>query len=125
MLTPVARPEVRIDVAACQRDNRRWRVAWRVHNDGAEPLRLEDAWIPHGRFRGDGHIPVLETIPAGETTLLTFMVTSDEPPETVVENAYLILRGDAWRIFARMRVEFDAQALMRPIVETVTLQSIQ
>jgi hypothetical protein len=125
MLTPVARPEVRIVVDSCQPENGHWRVAWRVHNEGRTALSLNDAWIPHGRFRGDGHIPLSETIGPGEATLISFTVTGDEPPNTVVENAYLILRSDAWRIFARMRVEFDAQAVMQPIVETVTLQSIQ
>jgi hypothetical protein len=42
----------------------------------------------------------------------------------VVENAFLILRLSlGWRVFVRMRVEFDADATPHPIPELVTLQS--
>ena len=48
---------------------------------------------------------------------------------TIVENAFLILRasvsGAPWRIFIRMRVEFDASAVPVPVVETVTTQSLK
>jgi hypothetical protein len=88
-------------------------------------LRLEDAWIPHGRFRGKGHIPLSAVIDPGASTRLDFVVSANEPPGTVVENAFLILRAGAWRLFARMRVEFDDQARAMPMVEAVTVQSLQ
>jgi hypothetical protein len=51
-------------------------------------------------------------------------VRAREEPGTRVDNAYLILQvstdGQAWRIFTRMRVEFDTQAAPRPIVEVIT-----
>jgi hypothetical protein len=100
-------------------------VVWRVRNDGPDQLSLEDAWIPHGRFRGDGHIPLRVVIEPGTSGLLDFSVAADEPPGTVVENAFLILRAGAWRLFARTRVEFDNLARPVPMVETVTAQSLQ
>jgi len=130
MLTAVE-PSVRIEVSSCRRCSTpigRWRVAWLVHNDGSSPLRLEDAWIPHGRFLGEGHVSLQMDIEPGSGSRLELSVTSDEPPGTVVENAFLILRVHAaeraWRVFARMRVEFDDWAAARPVMEAVRAQSI-
>jgi hypothetical protein len=130
MLTAV-KPPVRIEVLSCERGDTagQWRVTWLVHGMVRCPLVIEDAWVPHGRFRGEGHVvPGLEIGPGG-TARLTLALTSAEAAGTVVENAFLIFRvhgsGRAWRVFARMRVEFDAQAHAMPIVESVTAQSIQ
>jgi len=104
-------------------------VAWEVTNLLTTILVIEDAWIPHGKFRGEGRISLHESLGPGLTRLLELQVTTDEPVETVVENAFLILRvvasTDAWRVFARMRVQFDACSVPRPSVETVTAQSLQ
>ena len=184
MLTPMAGPQVRIEILSCQADSTgRWRVTWRVTNDGPEPLHLEDAWIPHGRFRGEGHIPLSIEMRPGQSTRLDLRVNvmqalptrstaveepppiasgppptpsivveeppsiasgppptpstvveeppsiASGPPPTVIENAFLILRASgserAWRIFAKIRVEFDARGAPTPIVEAVTTQSLQ
>ncbi len=125
MLTAVEAP-VRITVASVEADNDRWLVTWDVFNDSRELLVLEDAWLPHGRFRGDGHISPGTRVAPGQSSRLALRVTAHEPPGTVVENAFLILRvSGRWRIFARMRIEFDANTRPRPIVEAITTQSIQ
>jgi hypothetical protein len=102
-------------------------VAWLIANDANEPIWLNDAWVPHGRFRGDGHVPLSLTVEPGGSVRLELSVASAEPAGTVVENAFLILRmasgGQAWRVFARMRIEFDATGRPLPIVENVTVQS--
>jgi hypothetical protein len=123
----MAGPDVQIEVETRRPDAQpgRWRVVWRVANAGSEPLRLEDAWIPHGRFRGDGHVPISAVIDPGASAPLEFVVSANEAPLTVVENAFLILRAGRWRLFARMRIEFDAHGVPRPIVETVTVQSLE
>jgi hypothetical protein len=100
-------------------------VAWLVHSDEPEPLEIRDAWIPHGQFRGEGHLPLALRLPGGGSVRLDFLVSSQAPAGTVVHNAFLILQMYRWRVFARMRVEFDAEARPRPIVEVVTSQSIQ
>ena len=106
----------------------RWQVTWSIANDGAESLVLEAAWIPHGRFRGEGRMPLSSQVNPGESALLKFSVTAREPPGTRVENAFLILRanrqGHTWRIFTRMRIEFDAQAVPTPVIELITVQPI-
>ena len=118
-----------VDCRAHGKSGRRWLATWVLRNDDAQQLHLEMAWIPHGRFRGDGRFGLDAIVNAGDSTRLEFPVTAQEAPETVVENAFLILRvrsqGRGWRIFTRMRVEFDAQAVPRPRVEVVTLQSIE
>jgi hypothetical protein len=131
MLTPVDPPRVRIEVAACRpaASVGRWRVTWTVHNDSSDVLSLEEAWVPHGRFRGDGHVPVVAALAPGERYDLSLEVTSAEAPGTVVENAYLIVRAALGmtpvRLFARMRVVFDQHAQAQPAVETLTAQFVQ
>jgi len=99
-----------------------------MRNAGPAALGLEAAWIPHGRFRGDGRMLLSSELGARESRRLDFGVSAAEPPGTVVENAFLILRvsseGRAWRIFTRMRIEFDAESTPRPIVELVTTQAL-
>ena len=131
MLTRVE-PRIRIEVVGCHpADGQpgRWQVAWLVHNDEPMALEIHNAWIPHGQFRGDGRLPLGVTVDTGGSARVELPVALAEAAGTVVHNAFLILQvsggGRAWRVFARMRVEFDAQASPRPIVEVVTSQSIQ
>jgi hypothetical protein len=104
-------------------------VTWLISNQADEPLRLEGAWVPHGRFRGDGHMPLATEILPGESWRLTQEVTASEAPETVVENAFLIIRlrrrDQAWRVFTRMRIEFKVDGVPVPVVEDIISQSIQ
>jgi hypothetical protein len=129
MLTAVAAP-VRISVAGCTPEGPgAWRFRWHVSSSSREPLRVEEAWLPHGRFRGEGHVPTdLSLEPnGGLPAVLELRVSCSEAPGTVVANAFLILRvrsaTAAWRVFARMRVEFDASSV-RPVVEVVTAQAL-
>jgi hypothetical protein len=128
MLTPVE-PRVSVAVESVQAaGDGRWQVSWLVTNDGPESLALEAVWIPHGRFRGEGRMPLSVGVDPGRSAQLTFSVTAREEAGTSVENAFLILRGisegRAWRIFTRMRIEFDAQASPRPVIELITVQPI-
>ena len=127
-------PPVRIEVVSAQPEgdqHGRWRVSWLVANEAAEPLELHAAWIPHGRFRGDGHLPLALSVPGGGSARLEFAVATAGAAGEVIRNAFLILQlsgpsgGSTWRVFTRMRVEFDAQARPKPIVELVTSQSVQ
>ncbi len=123
MLTAVEAP-VRISVASVEPDNGRWLITWHVTNLTRGELTLDDAWLPHGRFRGEGHRSLDLAIAPEGTSRVQLRVHSHEAPGTVVNNAFLILRlNNRWRVFARMRVEFDA--MPRPIVEAVTVQSLQ
>jgi hypothetical protein len=87
---------------------------------------LEAAWIPHSRFHGDGRLALEQPLAPGAHTTLAFTITADEPAGTRVDNAFVILRvlhaDHAWRVFTRMRIEFDAAAAPHPIRERVTMQ---
>src|SRR5579859_7188812 len=126
MLRAMPEPVARIEIESVRPDvvSGRWHVSWRLFNDGPLPLALHDAWVPHGRFRGEGHVTLALTVAPGDSTTLELKVATDEAPGTVVENAYLILRSDAFRLFVRMRVTFDDQQTPQPVVETVSAQSL-
>jgi len=127
MLTAVE-PPVRIRVNSCARGstNACWRVGWRLTNLLREPLLLQDAWVPHGRFRGEGHIALHTSLAAGADHDLALNVLADEAPGTVVENAFLIVQmrsaTQGWRVFARMKVVFGD--VPTPTIEAVTAQPL-
>jgi hypothetical protein len=104
-----------------------WRVSWDVSNIVGEDLFIEDAWVPHGKFRGHGHVHIGKTLARGATTTLELSVEGNEPDGTTVNNAFFIVRvrarEQAWRVFARMRIEFKASR-MQPHIEAVTAQSL-
>ena len=103
-----------------------WRVIWRIHNQGDSAVSIESAWVPHGRFRGQGRLALqpVRRIDAGQATELELLVHAQEEPGTVVENAFLILLlSSRWRVFTRMRIEFDSEAKPWPVPEVLTLQS--
>jgi len=128
MLTAVDAP-VRISVLGCEPDEARgrWHVRWQVANVCNGPVVLEDAWVPHGRFRGDGHVLLDAAISPGGWHVLELGVSASEPPGTVVDNAFLILRlrgqRETWRVFARMRIQFSAASVL-PVIEAVTVQAV-
>ena len=125
MLVPLE-PKVRVEVADCvHAAPGGWRVTWRIHNEGPRPIALEAAWVPHGRFRGEGRVPLARRLEPGQATAVDLTVQSHEVPGTVVENAFLILRTWKWRIFVRMRVEFDDASKPGPMVELVTVQRLR
>ncbi len=124
-------PRVTFSARKCQPAGEpgRWRANWIVHNAESDPLELQAAWIPHGRFRGDGRLDLAGQVEPHASRELEFTVTADEEPGTRFENAFLILRVElqrrAWRVFVRMRIEFDADAVPTPVVEAVTRQSLK
>jgi hypothetical protein len=97
----------------------RWRVTWSITNMSDSELVIVDAWVPHGRFRGEGHVPLGVTVAPGSVFDLALDVSSDEPAGTIVKNAFLILRVSGYRVFTRMRIQFTASG-MTPIIESVT-----
>jgi hypothetical protein len=120
----LVRPSVRVTVESCVRDGDAWLVGFLVSNAGPSTLSLVSAWVPHGRFRGaDGRTPLDVHLAPGASHALAVRVLTCEPPGTVVENAFLILQAERWRIFTRMRIEFSPEPV--PIVEQVTLQPIE
>ncbi len=101
-----------------------WRFTWSVSNRDEGPLRMLDAWLPHGRFRcPKQEIVPIRTIQPGAEDRLELPVKAHEEPGTVVENCFVILsvkRGnEQWRIFARLRITFGSDGA--PDAETVLI----
>lgn len=105
-------------------------MGWYVHNCGAGPLRILATWLPHGRFRGEREdlAPPVEVRP-DERIHFVFSVACGEPPGTVVENAFIILRvvwRDApWLVFARLGISFDDAGEPHSTTGVITTQRIE
>ncbi len=106
-------PRLRIEPLAVDR--------WQVTNEGATPLRLLETWLPHERFRGETRRHDLDISPGGSATLDLPVATSGAAGE-VLENAFLILRFEDWRVLARLTIRFDDERRPHPAVAVVTSQ---
>ena len=99
-----------------------WRIRWRLTNAGVEPLAVVSAWLPNGRFRSQEWTlePPLAP-PPGASVELDSLVAWSEPPGTVVENGFLILRlADGSGMFARLTVTAGPSGEPHAVCETVT-----
>ena len=82
----------------------RWLFSWRLRNKTAKAMRLLSLRVPHGKFKAEESefLPPVE-IGAENSFVLEVAVTCDEPPKTLIENAFLILLVDwqeiKWRFF--------------------------
>jgi len=107
----------------------RWLVVWNIRNLDREPIRILAGRLPHSQFWSEEKelSPNINLLP-NESAELEFSVRCNEPPATVVENAFLILRAlcpeEPWRIFARLRVVFDKAGGPQTTTELVTAQPI-
>ena len=107
----------------------RWLVTWSIQNLGQEPLQILAGRLPHSRFRGkERELAPIPKLLSSECAQLEFAVACNEPPGTVVENVFLILRvlwrDQTWRILARFRVVFNEQGAPETITELVTTQMV-
>lgn len=104
-------------------------IVWQLENQGAQPIELDESWLPHGQFRAarEAFIPPL-VLPAGCAVLHSRQVEVVVVPGGLVENAFLILRahyaGEMWRIFTRMKIEAALDGNVQPIVEAITASPI-
>ena len=106
-------PRVRVEPLSVRR--------WRITNAGDAPLRLLESWLPHGRFRGATRRHDREIAP-GESIALDLPVETAGTAGEIVENAFLILRLEGWRVLARLRIRFDERASAHAEVVAVTSQ---
>lgn len=63
-----------------------------------------------------------------ENIQIEFSVACGEPPGSVIENAFLILRvlwlGEGWWVFVRLRVVIDSEGGPEAKTETVTAHPV-
>lgn len=106
-----------------------WDVAFEARNEGDAPVELVAAWLPHGRFRAEA-VSLSEQPPlaSGASVRLEFTVRFDEPPDELVENAFVILRvrweGQEWRVLTRLAVTAEADGSPIASTELITAQPV-
>jgi len=106
-----------------------WNIRWQVENLGTDALKIVSARLPHGQFKSDeqSFVPVLD-LAAGASEQFQSLVHCDEPAGLVTENAFVIFhcqwRGEAWRIFVRIRVSVNAGGAPETATELITTQKV-
>ena len=106
-----------------------WNIRWQVENLGTDALEINSVRLPHGQFKSaEQHFaPALE-LAASESRQFQILVHCDEPVGLVTENAFVIFhcrwRGDAWRIFVRIRVDVNGDGKPETATELITTQKV-
>ena len=107
----------------------RWLFRWRVENKTEKAMRLLLVRVPHGKFKAEEHkfLPPAK-IAAKDSLILELAVACEEPPETIIENAFLILLVDwqenSWRFFVRLRITVEQQGHPETATESITVQQV-
>ena len=106
-----------------------WNIRWQIDNLGSDALKIVSVRLPHGQFKSDEQRfdPSLE-LAGGESKEFRSLVHCQEPAGLVTENAFVIFhcqwRGEAWRIFVRLRVTVTASGEPETATELVTTQKV-
>lgn len=129
----VENEEPRIEVEQVEpgtSDNRgRWLFQWRVRNVTETPMSLLSVRVPHGKFRAEERVlgPAVK-VAAQDQFILDLVVACQEPPNTTIENAFLILllnwQENQWRFFVRLQITIDQQGRPATTTESITVQQV-
>ena len=107
----------------------RWFFSWRVRNKSEKAMRLLSVRVPHGKFKAEERkfLPPVK-ITAGDSLILDMAITCEEPPDTTIENAFLILFVDwqegKWRFFVRLQIRVNQQGEPDSATESITAQRV-
>ena len=107
----------------------RWLFKWRVRNATETPMNLLSLRLPHGKFKAEEHKfgPALK-VAAQDHFILDLAVACEEPPNTIVDNAFLILlvswQENQWRFFVRLRIMVNEQGQPQTTTESITVQQV-
>ncbi len=105
-------------------------MAWQIQNLGQGTLKILSGRLPHSRFRcEERELDTILMLRPKESARLELPVKCEEPPGTIVENAFLILRvlwsEEPWRILARLRVSINnEEGAPETTTELVTTQPV-
>ena len=122
-------PEIELEQISAERNRDTWNIAWSVKNTGRHPLRILAVRLPHGQFKAEENRfePGIDLKP-GQATRFETLVRCDEPPGDVTENAFVIFqvirRGEARRIFTRIRVVVSPDGRPLTTTELITTQKV-
>jgi hypothetical protein len=104
----------------------RWKVRWRITNDG-DPLHLTAIAAPHSKFRSRDHA-IDVVLAAGGSFEPQLEIACAEPAGSEIENTFLIITVEAdaktWRILARMRVRVGTDGVPHPVRERIDVQEV-
>jgi hypothetical protein len=106
-----------------------WIFKWRVRNQTEAPMSLVSVRVPHGKFKSEERKfePVLK-IAAQDHFILDLGIACEEPPNTIVDNAFLILlvnwQETYWRFFVRLRIMVNEQGEPQTTTESITVQQV-
>ena len=122
-------PNLRIEAVSCRSAGQlgQWIASWRIQNLERQPTEVLTVWLPHDKFTSErrNFEPPLH-LSGMETLALELPVACQEPPGSVVENAFAILQllrmGRSWRVFARHLVTVDAAGAPQHHCQAVTVQ---
>ena len=107
----------------------RWLFRWRVRNLTETPMNLLSVRLPHGKFKaGERKFEPALKVAAQDHCILDVAVACQEPPNTIVENAFVILlvswQENQWRFFVRLRITLDHQGRPQATPESITVQHV-
>ena len=123
------RPNLHIEAVSCRSAGQpgQWIASWRIQNLERQPAEILSVWLPHDKFTSErrNFDPPLH-LSGMEALTLELPVTCQEPPGSVVENAFAILQllrmGRSWRVFARHLVTVDDAGAPQHLCQSVTVQ---
>ena len=107
----------------------RWLFKWRVRNATETPMNLLSVRLPHGKFKAEERkfLPQVE-IAAQDHFIVDLAVACEEPPNTIVDNAFLILlvnwQENLWRFFVRLRIMVNEPGQPQTKTESITVQQV-
>jgi hypothetical protein len=128
---PSTEPNVALRQISLARDaaTNGWNIHWQVENLGTDALEILSLRLPHGQFKSaEQHFAPPFELAAGASKQFHCLVHCDEPAGLVTENAFVIFhcqwRGEAWRIFIRIRVTVTADSAPKTATELITTQKV-
>jgi hypothetical protein len=106
-----------------------WNILWQVENLGGDALEIVSVRLPHGQFKSNEQRFALPLeLAGGESKEFQSLVHCQEPAGLVTENAFVIFhcqwRGEAWRIFVRLRVTVTADGDPETKSKLITTQQV-
>jgi hypothetical protein len=107
----------------------RWLFKWCVRNLTETPMMLLSVRVPHGKFKAEERKfgPPVKIAPQ-DHFILDLSLACREPPNTRVENAFVILllnwQENHWRFFMRLRITVDQQGRPETTTESITVQQV-
>lgn len=126
---PASSAELRIALRSCRAIRPHvYRIAWEITNPTERSIRVDESWVPHGRFHSPRkrYDPPLEAR-AGGRVRITHDVAYRPLRDPELHNAFVVTRlrrnGERCRLFAQLLVVASSADDVRPQFVRVTQSS--